>query len=60
MLFKSVRGEWLRANDECIYGTTGNPLPQKPDWGYLTSRPGKMYLIVKDWPAEGKPWSYQD
>jgi hypothetical protein len=29
-------------------------LPEKPDWGYLTCRPGKVYLIVKDWPAAGK------
>lgn len=48
-------GEWARANGECIYGTSGNPLPEKPDWGYVTCRPGKVYLIVKDWPAEGKP-----
>jgi alpha-L-fucosidase len=48
-------GQWAHANGECIYGTSGNPLPEKPDWGYLTCRPGKVYLIVKDWPAEGKP-----
>jgi alpha-L-fucosidase len=47
-------GQWVRTNGECIYGTSGNPLPRKPDWGYLTCRPGKIYLMVKDWPTEGK------
>lgn len=47
-------GEWVRPNAECIYGTDGNPFAEKPSWGYVTCRPGKIYLIVKDWPAEGR------
>lgn len=46
-------GQWVCPNGECIYGTTGNPFREKPDWGYVTCRPGKIYLIVKDWPATG-------
>lgn len=47
-------GEWARANGECIYGTSGNPWPAKPAWGYATSRKGKIYLIVKEWPPDGQ------
>lgn len=46
-------GEWVNANGECVRGVAGNPLPQKPDWGYVTQGHGKVYLIVKDWPIDG-------
>jgi len=46
-------GKWLDKNGESIYGTTGSPLG-KPPWGRCTAKPGKMYLHVFDWPADGK------
>jgi alpha-L-fucosidase len=47
-------GAWVKVNGAAVYGVTGNPFPSKPTWGYVTSREGKVYLIVKDWPAGGE------
>jgi alpha-L-fucosidase len=45
-------GQWLRTNGECIYGVEASPFPTAPAWGYVTRRPGRLYLIVKDWPMQ--------
>jgi alpha-L-fucosidase len=42
-------GQWVNANGECIHGASASPFPAKPPWGYVTCRPGRVYLIVKDW-----------
>jgi len=42
-------GQWVKPNGECIYGASGSPLEKRPEWGYLTCRPGKVYLIVRQW-----------
>lgn len=42
-------GEWVNANGECVRGASASPFPEKPTWGYVTRRPDKLYLIVKDW-----------
>ena len=46
-------GEWMKLNAESIYGTTASPLGEVP-WGRCTAKPGKLYLHVFDWPANGK------
>jgi len=47
-------GDWVRPNGECIYGASPSPFSEKPAWGYVTSKPGKLFLIVKEWPeADG-------
>jgi alpha-L-fucosidase len=40
-------------NSEAIYGTTASPFEKLP-WGRATRKPGKLYLHVFDWPADGK------
>jgi alpha-L-fucosidase len=46
-------GEWMKVNSESIYGTTASPLGEVP-WGRCTAKPGKLYLHVFGWPANGK------
>jgi alpha-L-fucosidase len=46
-------GKWMKVNSESIYATTASPLGEVP-WGRCTARPGKLYLHVFDWPANGK------
>lgn len=45
-------GEWLQRNGEAVYGTHAGPL-QGVAWCRSTARPGKVYLHVYDWPADG-------
>jgi alpha-L-fucosidase len=45
-------GRWLNSNGEAIYGTTAQPFRQL-DFGYATVGSDKLYLFVKDPPADG-------
>ena len=45
-------GAWMKVNGEAIYGTTASVFPYLA-WGRSTSRPGKLYLHVFNWPADG-------
>jgi alpha-L-fucosidase len=47
-------GQWLDVNGAAIYGTSGSPFHQSLTWGRVTQSPGKLYLHVFDWPADGK------
>ncbi|MFN8254565.1 MAG: alpha-L-fucosidase [Bacteroidales bacterium] len=38
-------GKWLDENGEAIYNTRPVDL-QMPDWGYMTQKPGKIYLHI--------------
>jgi alpha-L-fucosidase len=46
-------GEWLRVNGESIYGTKPGPI-QGAGWYRTTVKPGRLYLHVFDWPADGR------
>ena len=46
-------GRWMAVNGESIYGTQANPFPAMPAWGRVTRKPGKLYLHVFQWPADG-------
>ena len=45
-------GRWLSTNGEAIYGTQPQPFRQL-DFGYATVKPGRLYLMVRNWPAGG-------
>src|SRR5215813_12566129 len=46
-------GKWMKVNGEAIYGTTASPFAQQLSFGRATSKPGKIYLHVFDWPEGG-------
>jgi len=45
-------GAWMTVNGEAIYGTTASPFARL-SWGRATQKPGVLYLMVFDWPADG-------
>lgn len=47
-------GAWMKTNGASIYGTTASPFKKLPFNGRCTRKPGKLYLHVFDWPADGK------
>ncbi len=47
-----IIGEWLGRNGEAIYGTTAGPI-QDQAWCRTTAKPGRVFLHVFDWPADG-------
>ena len=49
----AAMGRWLKVNGESIYGTAACPLPA-PAWGRYTAKPGRLYLHVWHWPADGR------
>ncbi len=46
-------GAWMKVNSEAIYGTTASPFARLP-WGRATQKPGVLYLMVFDWPTDGR------
>jgi alpha-L-fucosidase len=47
-------GKWMKMNGEAIYATTASPFATQPPFGRATSKPGRVYLEVFNWPADGK------
>ncbi|MEA3226775.1 MAG: alpha-L-fucosidase, partial [Planctomycetota bacterium] len=45
-------GKWMDANGQAIYETKASPF-EKPTWGRYTSKAGKIYAHVFDWPENG-------
>ena len=46
-------GKWMKVNGESIYGTKASGFLTPLPWGRATSKKGKLYLHVFDWPADG-------
>jgi alpha-L-fucosidase len=46
-------GDWLRVNGEAVYAAKPSPYPYEFEWGSVTARPGRLYLAVSRWPADG-------
>ena len=45
-------GDWLNVNSEAVYGAGPSPVPYELPWGIITTKPGKVYLHVFDWPQK--------
>ena len=43
----------MKVNGEAIYGTSASPFRKQLAWGRCTAKPGKLFLHVFDWPADG-------
>jgi alpha-L-fucosidase len=46
-------GAWMRTNGEAIHGTQASPFARLP-WGRATRKGSTLYLMVFDWPADGR------
>ena len=45
---------WMSVNREAIHGTTASPFESLPFEGRCTQKPGKLFLHVFQWPADGR------
>ncbi|GAB3851580.1 hypothetical protein GCM10028822_18390 [Hymenobacter terrigena] len=45
-------GDWMKVNHEAIYGTQASPFTTEFAWGNITTKPGKMYLGIYQWPTK--------
>jgi alpha-L-fucosidase len=52
-LLQSV-GKWLQKNGDAVYGADKSPFPWNYDWGFVTQKPGKLFLSVMEWPTKEK------
>jgi alpha-L-fucosidase len=46
-------GRWMRVNGDSIYGSTASPFATQLEFGRATSKVGRVYLHVFDWPTNG-------
>ena len=47
-------GQWLKTNGAAIYGSKASPFAQNFDWGRCSRKGNTIYLLVFDWPKDGK------
>jgi alpha-L-fucosidase len=45
-------GDWLRVNNDAVYGAGPSPFPYELPWGIITTKPGKVYLHLFEWPQK--------
>jgi len=44
-------GAWMDVNGEAIYGTDPNPFPFEFEWGRITTKGQRLYLMFTKWPT---------
>jgi alpha-L-fucosidase len=42
-------GRWLETHGEAIYGTSASPFPYEFDWGRVTCKANRLFLLVSSW-----------
>ena len=42
-------GKWIQRNGDAIYGTGPSPYPYEFDWGRITTKGRRLYLLIWDW-----------
>ena len=47
-------GAWLKVNGAAVYGAKPSPFPYEFDWGSITSKSGRVFLNLVEWPQGGK------
>lgn len=47
-------GRWMQVHAEAIDAAGPSPYPCELPWGAITRKPGRLYLHVFDWPAQGE------
>jgi alpha-L-fucosidase len=47
-------GEWLKVNGDAVYGCSASPFPGEFEWGRVTAKGGKLYLLITKWGREIK------
>jgi alpha-L-fucosidase len=45
-------GNWLKVNKDAVYGAGPSPFPYELPWGIITTKPGKVYLHIFEWPQK--------
>ena len=49
-------GEWVHRHPQVIYGADPSPWGQALPWGDAVVNDGKVYLVVFQWPQDGRLW----
>lgn len=47
-------GQWLNTYGNSIYGTSASCYAQSVSWGYFTTKEGKLFIHVLDWPSNNQ------
>ena len=45
-------GKWMKANSDAIYGTSPSPFPYVFNWGRMTWKDSKLFLLFYRWPGK--------
>ncbi|HEX3000305.1 MAG TPA: alpha-L-fucosidase, partial [Armatimonadota bacterium] len=45
-------GAWMDVNGEAIYGASASPYPYEFEWGRMTTKGNRLYLIFSSWPRQ--------
>lgn len=49
-------GEWVSRYPLAVYGAGPSPWGHAMPWGDAVTNKGKIYLVVSQWPADGRLW----